>query len=257
VRTDKSVARRSFRFSRQWERDAVTGAKTPEIDRRLAGGELVDGRFIAHPLSGHERNHLFVNSVGKTFADLSAISGLDTPADSRGFVLFDYDRDGWQDIALINANDPLLNLYRNDIGRGRESGSSSGNFVAIRFKGGNRRNEASGQFGCRDGYGARVELSLGQMTLKREHRCGEGYATQNSNQMHVGTGNVATIPHIVVRWPSGKTQSVSNVASGTLLTVYENPTDSLSDNGIELDSYSNDSDRKRTSDPAHSDRNIR
>ena len=35
-------------------------------------------------LSGHERNHLFVNQGGQQFKDLSILSGLDNPADGRG-----------------------------------------------------------------------------------------------------------------------------------------------------------------------------
>ena len=61
-----------------------------------------------------------MNQAGKQFADVSLVSGLDNPADSRGFVLFDYDRDGQQDIALVNANDPLLNLYHNQIDQAGE-----------------------------------------------------------------------------------------------------------------------------------------
>ena len=80
------------------------------------GGVVADGKQLRHSFSGHERNHLFLNRDGKRFDDVSVISGLDNIADSRAFVYWDYDRDGWQDIALVNANYPLLNFYRNEIG---------------------------------------------------------------------------------------------------------------------------------------------
>ena len=44
--------------------------------------------------SGNERNFLFVGGLpGNQFVDLSAVSGLDDPADGRGFSLLDFDRD--------------------------------------------------------------------------------------------------------------------------------------------------------------------
>lgn len=229
MRADESLARSTFRFSPAWKKNAITGRSTPQIDRRLAGGRIEDGKFVAHSLSGNERNQLFFNHRGETFENLSAISGLDTPADSRGFVLWDYDHDGLQDIAVVNANEPLLNLYHNEIA-GRESSPGGaagkrGGMIALRFEGGNRSGGPS-DFACRDGYGAMVVASLGQTILKREHRCGEGYATQNSATMILGVGALTEVPAITVRWPSGKSAATERVPVGTLLTVYENPVDS-------------------------------
>ena len=55
-----------------------------------------------------ERNHFFLNmGSGKEFVDISALAGTDSASDGRSFALFDYDRDGWQDIVVVNANQPL------------------------------------------------------------------------------------------------------------------------------------------------------
>ncbi|MCH8043877.1 MAG: ASPIC/UnbV domain-containing protein [Planctomycetes bacterium] len=229
MRTDENLARNSFRFSSQWETNAQTGEKTPAIDRRLKGGSVRDGRYIAHALSGSERNHLFLNRGGRQFDDISLLSGLDTPADSRTFVLLDYDRDGWQDIALVNANSPLMNLYHNQMGAAKSSATSGGHgMIALRFIGANRESKPSTSQSCRDGYGAKVTVALGNMSLSREHRCGDGYGAQNSATMIVGIGARASAESVSVRWPSGKIDTVRNVMSGTLLTVYENPADSPS-----------------------------
>ena len=67
--------------------------------------------------SGNERNFFFVGGLpGNQFADLSAVSGLDDPADGRGFSLLDFDRDGWPDIILAAANmvRPQFFYYRNN-----------------------------------------------------------------------------------------------------------------------------------------------
>jgi thiol-disulfide isomerase/thioredoxin len=223
VRTDSSVSRRSFRYSDGWRRDAFSNARVPEIDRRLKGGEVIDGRQVIHSLSGHERNHLFLNGQGKDFTDISLISGLDNPADSRGFVLLDYDRDGRQDIAMVNANNPLFNLYRNNIVASDTNGQSTRpGFIAVQFEGGNHTAEPA-KTSCRDGFGAMVTLELGDKTIKREHRCGEGYGTQNSSTLMIGMGASEKAESLTVRWPAGSEFALQEVDSGLLVTAYEDP----------------------------------
>ncbi|HUS35068.1 MAG TPA: FG-GAP-like repeat-containing protein [Verrucomicrobiae bacterium] len=222
VRTDNNMSRQSFRFSPEWRRTSVPDNDGPEIDTRLGGAERHGEKALVHSLNGSERNHYFANRGGKSFQDISALSGLDNIGDSRGFALIDYDRDGWQDVALINANSPMFFLYRNEIAK---LGAANG-IVAVRFVGGNKTASVSKEFACRDGYGARVNIDLGDTKLTREHRCGEGWSTQNSPTMIVGIGGRRTVPSLSVKWPSGKTASTKDIPEGTLLTIYENPADS-------------------------------
>jgi len=178
--------------------------------------------------SGHERNHLFLSREGSQFIDISGISGLDDSSDGRAFALFDYDRDGWQDVAVVNANTPLLRLYRNQIGGA--SGTAPGNqFLAIRLVGGNQTAAVNSALSNRDGVGARVSIVLENQTLLREQSCGEGLSAQNSSTMLVGVGAVDVIPRVTVLWPSGREQSMEQIPVQSLITVFEDP--SQSDNG--------------------------
>lgn len=224
VRSDENMARPSFRFSPEWRRTPPPDNLGPEIDARLAGVERQGDRILVHSLHGGERNRFFANRGGRSFADLSGLSGLDHPADSRGFGLLDYDRDGWLDLALVNANQPLFNLYHNEM----PAAGFQGGLVALRFVGGNRTSAPTKEYACRDGFGARVTVVLGDGRIIREHRCGEGWSAQHSATMKVGIGSHPTVASVSVRWPSGKTTSIQAVPEGTLLTVYENPADSPS-----------------------------
>ncbi len=224
VRTDENLSRPSFRFSPEWKRTPAPDNLGPQIDARMAGVERQGDKILVHSLQGSQRNHYFANRGGRAFADISALSGLDNVADSRGFAVLDYDRDGWQDIALVNANQPLFNLYHNEM----PAAGLSGGLIAIRFVGGNRTPAPSKEFACRDGYGARVAVDLGDAKLVREHRCGEGWSKQNSATMKVGIGSHATVASVSVRWPSGQSSTIKDVPEGTLLTAYENPAESPS-----------------------------
>ncbi|MGE4179967.1 MAG: FG-GAP-like repeat-containing protein, partial [Limisphaerales bacterium] len=233
VRADANLSRPSFRFSPEWRRTPAPDHLGPEIDARLAGVERRGDSVLVHSLHGGERNRYFANRGGKTFLDASGISGLDTPADSRGFAILDFDRDGWQDVALVNANQPLFNLYRNEM----PSAGITGGMIALRFVGGSRTPHPGTKYAARDGYGARVQVDLGVVAVSREHRCGEGWSVQNSATMIVGIGSHATAKSVTVRWPSGQTSRIESVPEGTLLTAYENPEDSANGQSFSTEPY--------------------
>lgn len=185
--------------------------------------------------SGHERNKLYLNEKGVTFEDVSGISGLDADTDGRAFALFDFDRDGWQDIVLVNANAPLVELFRNRIGENPKRTASSHHTLSLRFVGGNQSATADPALSNRDGIGVEVELEVGGKTLRREQRAGEGFAAQNSATMMIGVGTASKVDRLRVRWPSGLSQELRDVEVGQLVTVYEVPEQSPSSEAFVLE----------------------
>jgi peroxiredoxin len=178
--------------------------------------------------SGHERNHLFMGGLDDNYQFLrtSGVSGLDDPGDSRAFATIDYDRDGWLDIVLGNVGAPRLRLLRNEFGA-RDSAADA-HFVALRFVGGNTGATGSEEWSSRDGFGARVELELSDgRHIWREHRIDDGFKAQNSATMLIGIGAAAEVTALTVRWPSGREQAAADIASGTLVTIHEDPAAAL------------------------------
>lgn len=217
MRQDETVGSK-LRGSEEWDRNPQTGMADQLMDARVeTGDEIIDGKFRVHSLSGHERNKLYLNEEnGSDFVDASGISGLDDEADSRAFAVLDYDRDGWRDLVLVNAMNPLTRLFRNELG---DSGRK-GNMLAISLRGGNQTSSAS-EWSNRDGYGARVMVRKGSKVIEREHRCGQGYGSQNSAVMIVGLGDWEEVDEITVRWPSGKMSQVGGVKHGEWIVIDE------------------------------------
>ena len=179
----------------------------------------VEGRgkvLRSHSFSGHETDSVFYNVDGKQFVDISGVSGMDSIADGRGFAYLDYDRDGWQDVVLVNSNAPQLELFRNRIGDSAKSGA-----IRVKFRGGNAGAQPAAGVSPRDGYGAHVLLKVNGHELLREHRCGDGFAAQNSATLLVGIGKAAAAEEVRVRWPSGKITAVGTVPAGSTVTVEE------------------------------------
>jgi thiol-disulfide isomerase/thioredoxin len=180
--------------------------------------------------SGNERDHLFLNDGGHEFHDLSGVSGLDSPADGRSLVVWDYDRDGRPDFAVTNSNHPRLQLYRNAVPEdGRE-------VLAFRFIGGNTT-AAPGPWSPRDAYGTRITVDLGDLRLERELVAGEGLAAQNSATLLVGIGRRPGAKAVRLTWPSGRVQELGEVKAGTLITAYEDAAQGPGGSALSAETY--------------------
>lgn len=169
-----------------------------------------------HSLSGHEINRFFLNLEGDQFEDLSGLSGMAHIGDGRSVVRWDYDHDGWPDLASINANAPKLVWYRNQLDQLLEHAGETRHFLALRFV---------GQQSNRDGYGVRIVAEVGDQQLVQETRCGEGFSAQQSKTILLGLGDATKVDRLSVRWPSGTTQQFENLDAGQLVRIQEGPSD--------------------------------
>jgi peroxiredoxin len=200
-----------------------------------SGMGVTEGVANGMPWSGSERNHLFFGGVqGEVFSDYSGITGMDDPGDGRAFALLDYDRDGRQDVLLASPGEPRFRLLRN--GLGQRVGADNG-FIAVRLVGGNHTAEPSAEWSARDGYGTAVRVTLDDVVVFREHQPEGGVVGQHSNTMIIGIGDRAAAKRLELRWLSGKVQAIDNVPARKLVTVYENPAQSPTDDPFVVQDY--------------------
>jgi len=157
--------------------------------------------------------------TGDNFDDVSLVSGADTRVDCRGFVLFDYDRDGWLDLGVTSPQSPRFQIYRNQIAK-RDS-ESPNQSVLIALEGGNQGTRGQSEWSSRDAYGATVLVTTNGTKRKFQLSCGEGLASQNSKWIHVGLGEAKQVDRLEVTWPSGKTTSHDEVSAGTRIKLFE------------------------------------
>ena len=151
-------------------------------------------------------NFLYENLGDGTFREVSKLAGpgLATEAVSRGAAFGDYDDDGDLDIFVLNLNG-FPNLLRND-------GGNSNNHLYIKTVG-TRSN--------RDGIGTRIELDVGGRRQVTEVRSGGSYLGHDDMRAHFGLGKAELVDSVTLRWPSGVTQTLENVAVNQVLVVTE------------------------------------
>jgi hypothetical protein len=174
----------------------------------------------SNSLSGGERNRIFFRRDGN-YADFSLVSGADFREDGRGFVLFDFDRDGWLDLGVTSPNHPRFRIVRNTIGDQPELNKNQ--FVEVSLVGGQTSAEVSSQWSPRDAFGARVLVTTGDEKRMFQLSCGEGLSGVNAQRIHIGMGTTPAIDKLEVLWPSGKRTVRENIAAGERITIFENP----------------------------------
>jgi hypothetical protein len=72
----------------------------------------------------------------------------------------------------------------------------------------------------RDAIGARVTLTAGERKQVDEVRSGGSFISQSDFRIHFGLGK-SKVADLSVRWPDGKSETVSGVAAGQIVTIEE------------------------------------
>jgi len=175
--------------------------------------------FRSNALSGGERNRMFLNT-GDNFKDMTLVSGVDFREDGRGFVLFDYDRDGWLDMGISSPNAPRFRIVKN---RMADFQDAKNGFIEVSLIGGQDSATPTTEWSSRDGFGSKVIATIGETKRMFQLNCGEGLSVQNAARIHIGIGTASKVDKLEVLWLSGKTTVRENVESGERITLREKP----------------------------------
>jgi len=73
----------------------------------------------------------------------------------------------------------------------------------------------------RSAIGARLELRWNGKTQVQEVAAATGFSAQNQRRVHYGLGTATAVDRVVIRWPSGTTQTIEGPAIDRLHTVKE------------------------------------
>jgi len=79
----------------------------------------------------------------------------------------------------------------------------------------------------RDGIGAKVIVSAGDIKQIREQNGGIHYRAQNHQRIHFGLGNNELVDNVIVYWPSGIVSAQKDIISNQILKITE-PSKSIS-----------------------------
>jgi hypothetical protein len=151
-------------------------------------------------------NTVFRNLSGARFQALTAEAGLTAqpPSRHRGSAIGDLNADGRLDVVVSALNAPA-EVWIND--------SPGGNhWIAFQLEG-TKSN--------RSGIGARIKLVAGGAAQYDQVSFAAGYASASAGPTHFGLGPNKLVDLVEIRWPSGLTQQLRNVAADRVIKLKE------------------------------------
>jgi hypothetical protein len=149
---------------------------------------------------------LHINQGDGTFCDASGQAGaaLQLNRVARGAAFGDLDNDGSIDV-VVGELDGAPMILRNE-------GDKSNHWITL---------ELAATKGSSSAIGALVKVTTGKAVQTEEIRSGGSYLSQNDLRLHFGLGKAAKADVIEIRWPSGKVETIQNVAADKIYAIKE------------------------------------
>ena len=156
-------------------------------------------------------NYGFKNINGLQFENETKSWGINIPSFSNGAAYADLDNDGDLDFIVNNINDTSF-VFENTVND--TTGSKKTNFLVVNFNGPKNNN---------NGIGATVNLYYQHKQQYYEQYPTRGYLSTDDPRAHFGLGDVTNVDSVLVAWPDGRQQIITNVKANEPLTVsYKN-----------------------------------
>jgi hypothetical protein len=154
-----------------------------------------------------QHDTLFENAGGTHFSDVSQYLGEDflRVGFQRGSAVADLNNDGWMDLVVTSLNrKPRLLI---------NSGGTGHHWLLI---------ELTGSRSNRDAIGAKVKLTSASGRVLHNHvTVSTGFMSSSDRRVHFGLGSESAAALVEIRWPSGATQTLRDVAADRILKVAE------------------------------------
>jgi hypothetical protein len=175
-------------------------------DILIAQGHDLDTIEKTAPQLRYREPMLLARNTGKKFVDVSSISGdvFKQAWVGRGMAIGDIDNDGRLD-AVVSTNGGPAHVLRNET-------PTSNHWLTLRLTG-HRSN--------RDGIGAVVKVTTPQGSQWATVTTSSGYLSSSDPRVHFGLGNSAAVTTVEIRWPSGVTQTLTDVQADRQIDIEE------------------------------------
>ena len=175
--------------------------------------DLNNDGFIDLIVVGQDGNALFINSGGTSFTRVASEKIMDNRLFCIAASSSDYNNDGFVDIMLSRTSiqgEGQVGVAQNSLLF--KNNNTTGNWLKVRLAGDPSNKSA---------IGARIKVTTGIKNQIREVAAHNDIASQNSLTQHFGLGSATTVDNIVVTWPSGFTQTLTNVSVNTTINIKE------------------------------------
>jgi len=177
----------------------VNGHVYPQVDTLDVGARYREPKL------------LFLNQHDGAFRNISELVGpaIRIPQVSRGAAFGDLFNDGRVDIVVENVDGKPMILRNEDP---RNVGGNHNHWIEF---------ELAGTRSNRLALNARLKAIAGDLVQVDEVRSGGSYLSQNDLRIHFGLGSRQRLDRVEILWPSGKVETINNLAVDCAYAVKE------------------------------------
>ena len=188
-----------------------------DLDLFFSSGHL-------NSVSGDNRqsNLMFENNGKGQFKDITESSGVLSSGKRihRSAIFADYDNDGRVDLYITVNGQQVEDGKGNttlDENQGKgvlfhNESKTDNNWLKIRLEG-IRSN--------RDGFGAIVTIKANNIEQRQALTSGQGYFSNNAQELYFGLGRSESVETIEIRWPSGIKESFKSIPANQTIYIIE------------------------------------
>ncbi len=182
----------------------------PEIKKSNQGKRLRDiypnfDDFLKQVPTFKVRNFCFQNRGNWQFSDVGGKWMTMPAAWSCGAAWADFDNDGDLDLVVNNLEQPAF-IYENE-----SKGKPNSNYLQFKLAGSKPNPFAVGA-------SVAIYYNNGQLQYQELYPT-RGIFSSVQHLVHFGLGNVSQVDKVVVRWPDGKTQTLTNVPANQQIAL--------------------------------------
>lgn len=172
-------------------------------------------QLIGHMPASNVNNYIFSNTDGLTFKNVTHEWGMYRASNSNGAAYADLDNDGDLDIVVSNINQPAF-IYQNTVNK-----KSNNHFLQVKLQGEGKNTH---------GIGSKVIAWTNGKMQQLEQVHARGYLSAVSPVLHFGLGPEVKVDSLVVKWNSGKEQTLKDIAADQVVLLSEKQAVSRSKN---------------------------
>jgi hypothetical protein len=188
-----------------WGTGFVDFSNSGWLDLLIANGHVYPQMDqIANAARYAEPLQLFSNQGDGSFEDISRVFAGIPDASRRGVAFGDLNNDGNIDVVVLNMDGPPQLLLN--------QGGNHNHRVLFKLVG-TKSNKMA--------IGGKVTVEAGKLIQTAEMRAGGSYLSSNDPRLHFGLAAEARMDKVTVRWPSGREESLHNLAADFIYTIVE------------------------------------
>lgn len=172
----------------------VSGHVYPQVDTLDVGARYREPKL------------LFLNQRDGTFRNISKLVGpaIQIPQVSRGAAVGDLFNDGRVELVVENLDGKPMIL--------RAQGGSHNHWIGF---------ELAGTKSNRLALNARIKVVASDLVQVDEVRSGGSYLSQSELRIHFGLGSHDRVDRVEIHWPTGKSDTITNLAADRIYAVKE------------------------------------